>query len=210
MLHVGDQTTEGAQPLGVGSIDAVLGRRVRHLRKARGLSLKLVAERSGISIGLLSQIERGRSSASVRVLASLSDSLQVGLSSLFAEETRVDTPEVGLIVRRSHRKQLSFWRTGISKELLTPNSDDSRLAMFLVLVEPGGTTGTQLYSHEGEEAGFVLEGSVVVNVEGHEYVLESGDSFRFASTRRHSFRNDGDSAAKVVWVNARPAEKGAR
>src|SRR3954467_15834989 len=110
MLRVGEQTTEGAQPLGAGSIDAVLGRRVRHLRKARGLSLKQVATRSGISIGLLSQIERGRSSPSVRVLASLADSLAVGLGSLFEEDPAPSRPEVGLIVRRDERKQLSFWR----------------------------------------------------------------------------------------------------
>lgn len=202
-LNVVDIRASGAAGRMGTDFDVLLGARVRHLRKTKNLSLKTVAERSGISIGLLSQIERGRSSPSLRVLASLADSLQVGVGSLFEEEKRVDAPGVDIVVRANARKQLSFWRTGISKELLTPQTDDARLAIFLVVLEPGGTTGSQLYSHEGEEGGLVLEGTVVINVEGQEYVLQAGDGFRFASTRRHSFRNGGKTAARVLWVNAR-------
>jgi uncharacterized cupin superfamily protein len=92
---------------------------------------------------------------------------------------------------------------------LTPQKDGTGLAIFLVVLQPGGSTGSQLYSHEGEEGGFVLEGTVVINVEGHEYVLQTGDSFRFASTRRHSFRNGDKTVARVLWVNARTIERSA-
>ena len=191
------------------ALDVLLGERIRHRRRARNMSLKNLAESSGISIGLLSQIERGLSSPSLRVLAGLADALQLGLADLFSDSTAAAAQEEKIVVRAEERKQLTFWRTGISKELLTPPAEESTLDIFIVVLEPGGTSGSQLYSHEGEEAGTVLEGSIAINVEGREYRLQPGDSFRFASTRQHSFWNPGGSAARVLWVNARmhPAKK---
>lgn len=188
------------------ALDALLGQRIRHRRRARNMSLKDLAENSGISIGLLSQIERGLSSPSLRVLAGLADALQLGLADLFSDHTIAQPSAEKLVVRAEERKKLTFWRTGISKELLTPPDDESTLDIFIVVVEPGGTSGSQLYSHEGEEAGTVLEGSLSINVEGREYRLQAGDSFRFASTRQHSFWNPGTAPARVMWVNARPAQ----
>jgi transcriptional regulator with XRE-family HTH domain len=187
------------------ALDALLGERIRHRRRARSMSLKDLAESSGISIGLLSQIERGLSSPSLRVLASLADALQLGLADLFSDHTIAQPAEEKLVVRAGARKKLTFWRTGISKELLTPPQDDSTLDIFMVVIEPGGTSGSQLYSHAGEEAGTVIEGSLTINVDGKEYRLQAGDSFRFASTRQHSFWNPGSAPAHVLWVNARPA-----
>lgn len=188
------------------ALDALLGERIRHRRRARNMSLKDLAERSGISIGLLSQIERGLSSPSLRVLAGLADALQLGLADLFSDSSAAPPQDDKVVVRAAERKQLTFWRTGISKELLTPPAENSKLDIFLVVLEPGGTSGSQLYSHEGEEAGTVLEGSIAINVEGKEYRLHAGDSFRFTSTRQHSFWNPGTAAARVLWVNARPAQ----
>jgi transcriptional regulator with XRE-family HTH domain len=186
------------------ALDVLLGERIRHRRKAQKTSLKQLAESSGISIGLLSQIERGLSSPSLRVLASLADALKLGLADLFGDGP--EEPAIGerIVVRADERKKLSFWRTGISKELLTPHAEDSTLDIFLVVLDPGGTTGSQLYAHVGEEGGLVLEGSIAINVDGKEHRLQAGDGFRFASTRRHSFWNVGAGTARVLWVNARP------
>lgn len=187
------------------ALDTLLGERIRHRRRARNMSLKDLAETSGISIGLLSQIERGLSSPSLRVLASLADALQLGLADLFSDEAAAPPQDDKVVVRAEERKKLTFWRTGISKELLTPPAENTTLDIFLVVVEPGGTSGSQLYSHEGEEAGTVLDGSISINLDGKEHRLQAGDSFRFASTRQHSFWNPGTSTARVLWVNARPA-----
>jgi transcriptional regulator with XRE-family HTH domain len=186
------------------ALDVLLGERIRHRRRAQKTSLKQLAERSGISIGLLSQIERGLSSPSLRVLASLAYALKLGLADLFGDGP--EEPALGerIVVRADERKKLSFWRTGISKELLTPQAEDSTLDIFLVVLDPGGTTGSQLYAHVGEEGGLVLEGSIAINVDGKEHRLQAGDGFRFASTRRHSFWNVGAGTARVLWVNARP------
>ncbi|MDB5511050.1 MAG: cupin protein [Enterovirga sp.] len=186
------------------SVDVLLGERIRERRRVQGMSLKDVADLSGISIGLLSQIERGLSSPSLRVLASLADALNVGLGNLFDENLSAEPTETRIVVREDERKKLGFWRTGIFKELLTPQTGRSGLEIFMITIEPGGTTGSQVYAHDGEEGGLVLEGDISIEVEGVAHRLRKGDSFRFDSTRPHSFHNVGKKEARVVWVNAHP------
>ena len=186
------------------ALDVLAGERIRHRRRAQNISLKQLAGRSGISIGLLSQIERGLSSPSLRVLASLADALKLGLADLSDDGPPESAARERIVVRADERKKLSFWRTGISKELLTPFTEDATLDIFLVVLDAGGTTASQLYAHAGEEGGLVLEGNIAINVDGKEHRLHAGDGFRFASTRRHSFWNLGPGTARVLWVNARP------
>ena len=202
----GDKRIGKVSPAAQPAMDVAVGQRLRDLRRGSNLSLETVAAQAGLSIGFISQIERGLSSPSLRVLAGLADSLQLGLADLFSNHTIAHPVEEKIVVRAEERKKLMFWRTGISKELLTPPEDNSTLDIFITVIEPGGTSGSQAYSHAGEEAGTVLEGSVTINVEGKEYRLQTGDSFRFASTRQHSFWNPGSTAARVLWVNARPAQ----
>ncbi|WP_342643894.1 helix-turn-helix domain-containing protein [Rhodoligotrophos ferricapiens] len=184
-------------------LDSLLGQRIRHRRRAIGLSLRELAERSGISIGLLSQIERGLSSPSVRVVAALADALSLSLGNLFTEESPTPTKSESSTVTRAHsRKKLAFWRTGISKELVTPQTDNPGLDIFIVVIEPGGTTGEQVYTHAGEEGGLVLEGELEITISGETYRLNRGDGFRFESMKPHSFRNPGKGTTRVLWVNS--------
>ena len=184
-------------------IDARLGERIRRHRLAQKMSLKDVAQASSISIGLLSQIERGLSSPSLRVLASLADVLKVGVADWFDDGRANHHDGERIVLREAARKGVVLWGTGLSKELLTPQQDNSPLDMFLIVLEAGGTTGTEQYSHDGAECGLVLEGSLELHVDGTDYLLRANDSFRFASTRPHRFRNPGSEPARVLWINAR-------
>lgn len=192
-----DQSGDG------GEADRDIGRRIRHLRKARDLSLKDVAERSGLSVSFLSQIERGTSSPSVRVLVRIASALNVALSSLFNGSDHSHVPEPSLVQRREDRRRLSFRETSISKELVTPPAQASGLDIYLITIEPGGSTGGEAYSHGGEEAGLVLRGTLELQVDGQVHVLRTGDGFGFESRRPHRFKNPGATLTQVVWVNAR-------
>lgn len=184
------------------AMDQEVGRRLRDLRRARELSLETVAARTGLSIGFLSQVERGLSSPSLRVLATLADVLGVGIAALFGARATDDGASGGVVTRQAQRAELQLWRTGVSKQLLSPAGTDSRLNLFLVHMEPGGSTGDELYTHDGEEAGLVLEGEMTLTVEAETWSLRTGDSFRFASRRPHRFANPADDAkAVVLWVN---------
>ena len=182
--------------------DLAVGRRIRHLRKARGRSLKDVALRAGLSESFLSQIERGISSASIRALARLADALDAGIAELFPLQERGENDGPVRVARVDERKRIDMPQTRMSKELLTPFAKSPRLDIYIITIEPGGATGDVPFVHQGEEAGFVLEGGIEIVVDGHKVILGAGDSFRFSSTLPHQYRNAGISRARAVWINS--------
>src|SRR4051794_39207729 len=189
------------------AVDVAVGQRIRDLRRSRKLSLEAVAARTDLSIGFLSQIERGLSSPSLRVLATIADVLGVGIAGLFGAKKTAATGSDAIVTRQQQRAELNLWRTGISKQLLSPSGSDGRLNLFLVHMEPDGSTGDELYTHDGEEAGLVLEGEMKLTVDAETWTLKTGDSFRFASRRPHRFSNPSNKAkAVVLWVNCVSAQ----
>ncbi|MBB2201968.1 helix-turn-helix domain-containing protein [Gluconacetobacter tumulisoli] len=179
------------------NLDGALGRRLRERRKSRGLSLQQIADQVGISVGHLSQIERGMSSPSVRDLIRIAEILQTSageLLDLFEEPSRDR-----IVVRHAQRPAVAL-KNGITKLLLTPH-EEAPLKMFMVTLAPGSTTGDELYAHEGIEAGLVLEGRIRLIVEHREMLVGQGDSFRFTSDRPHRFMNAHDGESQVLWVN---------
>ena len=184
------------------AMDVAVGQRIRELRRGRKLSLETVADRTDLSIGFLSQIERGLSSPSLRVLVTLADVLGIGIAGLFGAKEKADSARQAIVTREKARAKLNLWRTGISKQLLSPAGSDGRLNLFLVHMEPGGSTGDELYTHDGEEAGLVIEGEMKLTVDAESWTLKHGDSFRFASRRPHRFNNPSrENKAVVLWVN---------
>ncbi len=192
-----------AQPAISDPADASMGLRIRHLRKARGKSLKDLSADADLSISFLSQIERGLSSASVRTLAKLADALDVSIGELFSS-ARDEIDSLHRIVSRpSEHTTLDMRSTGAEKRWLTPFDQTPRLDLYLIILDPGGSSGDEPYVHEGEEAGIVLEGGMELVVDGRRHVLGEGDTFRFASGRPHRFANAGSRPAKILWVNYR-------
>ena len=125
------------------------------------------------------------------MLATLADVLGVGIAALFGSRPSDDPASGGVVTRQLQRAELKLWRTGISKQLLSPAGTENRLNLFLVHLEPGGNTGDELYTHDGEEAGLVLEGEMTLTVDAETWSLKTGDSFRFASRSPHRFSNPG-------------------
>jgi transcriptional regulator with XRE-family HTH domain len=184
------------------AMDLAVGKRIRDLRHDRKLSLETIAAKTTLSVGFLSQIERGLSSPSLRVLATLADVLGIGIAGLFGARAGVGGASEGVVTRAPERAELKLWRTGISKQLLSPAGSDGRLNLFLVHMEPGGSTGDELYTHDGEEAGLVLEGEMTLTVDAETWTRKTVDSFRFTSRRPHRFSNPAnDAKAVVLWVN---------
>lgn len=198
----------GAAAPSAPPLDSSVGLRLRALRKTNRLSLQVMANRLGVSIGHLSQVERGLSTASLKLLAGAADTFGVGLADLFsgagalAASSEAETGAI--VIRQSERGRIGLWQAGITKELLTAPHGASRLNLFMVRIEPNGTTGEENYVHGGEEAGFVLEGTLELHVEERIWQLAPGDSFRFASDRPHRFGNPGTAPALVLWVNVTP------
>jgi transcriptional regulator with XRE-family HTH domain len=197
----------GAPSADGAGIDSEVGERIRLLRRARKLSLEIVAARCDVSIGFLSQIERGLSSPSLRLLTSLADVLGVTFSSLFVAPDGRDRQEAAgtvtardVVVRANRRAKLKLWRAGIQKQSLTAPAANMPFSYFVMRMAKGASSGPDLYTHSGTEAGLVLEGRLLLTVGNVSWTLMPGDSFSFPSRRPHSFANAARGKTSVVMV----------
>lgn len=185
-----------------GHDDVSLGDAVRRARRDQRLSLQTVADGAGISTGLLSQIERGISSPSIRNLRAICDVIGIPFLSLFDTDGEADQ-EQGLIVRAASRRTVDFGDRGMVKSFLTAH-DDGTLQVMEIIMAPGGGSGEDAYAHEGEECGVILCGEAELFVEDKAYHLSEGDSFHFESQRPHRFRNIGNETCRIMWVTTPP------
>lgn len=179
-----------------------IGGQIRELRKAKGMTLQALSDGSGLSIGYLSQLERGRSTLTIGNLKLLADQLGVHMNWFFLPAPEPPPEELGVVVRKNRRRKLSFTNLGIEEELLSPNLAGP-LELLLSTLEPGADSGD--YSHEGAEAGLVIQGELELWVGGVRFRLETGDSFSFRSTEVHRCRNPGSERTQVVWVITPPS-----
>ncbi len=181
-------------------VDDSLGARLRRRRKVRALSLQEVAGRADISIGLLSQIERGLAMPSVRSLSAICNALEMPVGWLFDGAGPDEDARNPLVVRRHQRRVLDLGAKGMVKELLTPD-ECTGIQMMRLVIRPGGSTGPTPYNHpSGAKCGTVLSGVLGLEVDGTEHVLQAGDSFAFEATRLIRFWCIGPEETVVIWV----------
>lgn len=183
--------------------DAALGLTIRSFRQKHKLSLQQVAEQTNLSVGLLSQIERGISSPSIRVLRAICSVINLPVHELFTDHMDHNAHEARRIVRKQSRRHINFGSRGMIKEFLTAH-DDGSLQVMEIFLEPGGGSGETPYEHEGEECGVILEGQMELFVDGTVHTLSEGDSFHFESTLPHKFRNPSDQKCRVLWATSPP------
>jgi transcriptional regulator with XRE-family HTH domain len=197
-------TGAAPRPRAPDPLDVSIGLRVRALRLERGLTLQEVGRRAGLSIGFLSQLERGLSSPAVRDLMRIAEALGSDFNLLLAQGA-AGAPAGGAttpVLRLHERRDIAFV-DGVLKQILSP-PDEQTLFLYMVTLEPHGQAGTAPYSHAGEEAGLVLQGRLVLSVDGTDHLLNEGDSFRFRSTTPHHFSNPTGAVTRVLWVNVKP------
>jgi quercetin dioxygenase-like cupin family protein len=160
-----------------------------------------MAHKTGLSPSAISQIERGRSNPSVGSLKTIADALGTTLGALFSHGGPGTRRPI--LVHERTRKVLSP-AAGITCHLLTANLA-GRIQFMLSVYEPGASTGDRLYSHEGEEAALVLEGTMELQVGDETYLLRSGDSIRFECSAPHRVTNTGHGALRAIWAITPPS-----
>ena len=184
-------------------IDKRVGLEVRQLRKASAMTITNLSELTGLSRGYLSQIERGISTPSIKALHSISRALGVTISWFFSPADAEEKDLRDVVVRAGHRRSLRF-SSGITDELLSPNLD-RQLELLRCIFSPGAESGTESYSHNGEEAGFVVSGTLNLWIDEREVVLHEGDSFAFSSEAPHRYANKTDTETVVIWAITPPS-----
>ncbi|MEO7938760.1 MAG: helix-turn-helix domain-containing protein, partial [Burkholderiaceae bacterium] len=116
--------------------EAAIGEQLRELRQVKGLTLRAVADKSGISVSYLSQLERNQSRLPIGVLKKISDALGVHMNWFFQGQAQGDPAEHDLVVRADKRRRMSFTGLGISEELLSPNLSGP-LELLMSTIAPG-------------------------------------------------------------------------
>jgi transcriptional regulator with XRE-family HTH domain len=181
-----------------GPVD--LGERIRAIRLLRRRTLNDVAAKAGVSESFLSQLERGRTSASVASLQRIAGALGIEVSDLFASDG-LPRPSV---LRREARQPVVWGHLG-RKALLTPKPFHA-LEVVAAEFDPGGSTGDEPYTHgDSEELLVVVEGRVHVQLGTEVYDLRAGDSVHYRSSTPHRVSNPGDAVAEVLFVISPPS-----
>jgi transcriptional regulator with XRE-family HTH domain len=173
-----------------------IGSRIRQLRSERGLTLQGLAELTGLSASLLSLVERGKTSPSIGTLVAIAHAFDVHMTDLMPDVRNTER----LPVLRSDEQRVYATPEGVNRRILR---DDRVRGLEVALNEygPGGRSADSLLHHAGYEYGVVIEGTLTVEVDGHSYELQSGDSIAYDSTHPHRIINRGRGAARAMWVN---------
>src|SRR6478752_4409614 len=177
-----------------------IGDRARALREAMGLSLRDLAERSGVSAPMLSQVERGETSPTIAVAAKMAAGLELSLSQLL----RLDEGEHVSISRSGQRRR--YQRGGHRFEELTPPLPGQRADVSVHTLDAGATTGGSddppMHEPGSRETAVVLTGTLALVVDGSRHELRSGDSVTFDADLPHHFENEGEEPTRFLAVIA--------
>jgi transcriptional regulator with XRE-family HTH domain len=170
-----------------------MGERLREVRERFGLSQRALATRADVTNGMISLIEKNRSSPSVATLKKILDGLPMSLGEFFA----AGQPARPAIFFRAD-ELVEIGGGAISYRQVGASLEGKALQLLHERLEPGADTGAAMLRHEGEEGGVVVRGEVELTVGLQTRVLGAGDAYAFQSSVPHRFRNLGRETCELV------------
>lgn len=173
-----------------------IGKKIKELRLAKNLTLEELAIRSELTKGFLSQLERNLTSPSIATLDDILEVLGSNLSDFFREE------RAGKIVYGKEDYYVNE-EEGKTIEWIVPNAQSKVMEPLLLSLAPK-TCSQEILPHDGEEFGYVLSGSVTLQVEHVSYDMKQGETFYLQGKHKHFLRNNGKEVAKIMWVMTPP------
>jgi transcriptional regulator with XRE-family HTH domain len=190
-----------------------LGNIIREARSRLGLSQRQLAERAGLSAGMICLIEKGEANPSVQSLLGLAEALALPLASFFDEQHDSVTKEDAssgsssssrrMVLSAEMRPVLEL-AGGITWSLLTPGQE-AGIEFREVRYDPGACSSPKPMQHAGREWGLVQEGELLLELGPERLLLRAGDSVVFDSQVPHRTLNVGNIPMRAVWVNFQPA-----
>ena len=180
-----------------------IGHKLRTIRKQRGLSQRELAARAGLTNGTISLIEKNRTSPSVASLKSLLDAIPISMAEFFSTLEESQAPKV--FYKAEEFTEIAPVSEGQVSLRQLGNAEHHALQVLHETYPAGADTGPELLSHNGEEAGIVVRGSIEVTVDGNVAVLNVGDGYLFDSRLPHRFRNLGDAVCVIVSACTPPS-----
>ncbi len=174
-----------------------IGKRIRQLRIRNGLTQQELASRCELTKGFVSQLENNLTTPSLPALMDLVEALGSDMAAFFSEEQEqqvVFSPDDFFEDSRENCRIL--W--------VVPNAQKNAMEPILITILPRQATRTML-PHEGEEFGYVLSGSVILEYGGRKHRVHRGETFYIRGDQEHCLRNSGASPARVLWITTPPS-----
>jgi transcriptional regulator with XRE-family HTH domain len=177
-----------------------IGVRLREIRERHGLSQRALAARADITNGMISLIEKNRSSPSVATLKKILDGIPMSLAEFFA----AGQPEQPTIFFRAD-ELVEIGGGAISYRQVGASLRGKALQLLHERLQPGADTGAAMLRNEGEEGGVVVRGEVELTVGSATRVLRAGDAYAFSSQVPHRFRNLAGEPCEIVSACTPPS-----
>lgn len=178
-----------------------VGERLQRVRKSRGISQRELAKRAGVTNSTISLIEQNRVSPSISSLKKVLDGIPMSLADFFTMDMSARSQ---VFYTGEELPDLGSDKEGISYRLAGFNRQGRSMSVMHEIYKPGADTGADMLTHQGEEAGFVVRGTIELTVAGEARVLQPGDAYYFESHLPHRFRNVGEAECEIISANNPP------
>ena len=178
-------------------VNQQIGKKIKDLRQGKGLTQQELADRTELTKGFISQLERGQVSPSVVTLLDLIECLGTTPSDFFKEssEDQVVFGEEGYFEKIDE--------SGNSIQWIVPTAQGNAMEPLLVEIQ-GGQRLQEDSPHEGEEFGYVISGRLLLHLGEKTYQVRAGESFYYPAAHSHWLENPGKQPAKLIWVSTPP------
>ncbi len=179
-------------------INREIGKRIRDLRKQKGLTQQELADRTELTKGYISQLENGLVAPSVLTLLDLIECLGTNPSDFF----RSTQPEQVVFSESGFFEKID--EGGNSTQWIVPTAQKNLMEPLLVLLQPHQSLEEDA-PHEGEEFGYVISGRIRLHLGERQYVVKAGESFYYTSDKNHYIENTTAHPARFIWVSTPPS-----
>jgi transcriptional regulator with XRE-family HTH domain len=177
-----------------------IGERLKKVRLEKGYTLKDVAGQSGYSKALISRIENGNVSPSINSLLKIAGALEIKPYDLFLPSGEA----IPSVVLKADRKSAKMSGGKVEVEFLTDQTEEKKIEPFLITVDKGASTSSELGGHTGEIWTMALKGSMELTLGPDVHVLEEGDCAYFKASIPHSFKSVGRGKSVAFCVVTPP------
>ena len=176
-----------------------IGTKIRELRIKNGLTQEELANRSELSKGFISQLESEQTSPSIATLVDILECLGTNLRDFFSE-----TVDEKIVFTKEDHFSSEDEALGHNITWIVPNAQKNEMEPILLTLISGGSSDIH-DPHEGEEFGYILEGSIFLHLGDNIYKIKKGESFYFESKKEHYIENKNERPAKLLWVSTPPS-----
>lgn len=180
----------------ISEVNSYIGERIKNLRNRNGLTQQELADRTELTKGFISQLERGQVSASVVTLFDLIECLGTTPAEFFRQEE-----EKVVFSENEYFEKIDD--AGNSIQWIVPSAQKYQMEPLLVVLQPHGELEEDK-PHNGEEFGFLISGRLNLYLGEKVYHIKAGESFYYQAAKSHRIMNPGNRPAKLIWISAPP------